>query len=165
MDSELVTLHFEDTESAEATMATIRSLQAQGFIELDDAAILTRPPTGGVTVTPVEIHGVPRKAAVGAVIGLVAGSVLGLPVLGAIAGGGVSGKRAVKDAVDRLDGLLGTVGAQVEAGSTVLALAVRSLPDPETVVDRLSIHRSAMTRVSIPAELRDEIERSGPDQD
>ena len=91
MDNELVTLHFDDVESAEATMATIRSLQAEGFIELDDAAIVTRSAEVGVTVTPVELHGTPKKAAFGAVIGLVAGSLVGLPVLGAMAGSSITG--------------------------------------------------------------------------
>ncbi len=164
MDHELVTLHFANVEVAEATMDTIRSLQAEGFIELDDAAIVTRSASGGVTVTPVGLQGMPKKAAFGAIIGLVAGSLVGLPVLGAMAGSGITGTKAVREAVNRLDAVLDAVAEHVGTGSAVLALAVRSLPDPDIVVDRLSIHRDAMTRVEIPAQLREQIEKSRSDQ-
>ena len=163
MDSQLVLFHFETVESAETTMSTIRSLEAEGFLELDDAALITRGSKGELTVTPQTSTGTTRTSAVGATIGLVAGTLLGLPVLGAIAGGGIGAKKSVTEAVQKLDGVLDGVGRRVESGSTVLALAVRALPDAETVVDRLSIHRDDMTQVEIPAELRQKIEGSSAD--
>lgn len=163
MDSQLVLFHFETVESAETTMSTIRSLEAEGFLELDDAALITRGSKGELTVTPQTSTGTTRTSAVGATIGLVAGTLLGLPVLGAIAGGGIGAKKSVTEAVKKLDGVLDGVGRRVESGSTVLALAVRALPDAETVVDRLSIHRDDMTQVEIPAELRQKIEGSSAD--
>ncbi len=163
MDSQLVLFHFETVELAEATMSTIRTLEAEGFLELDDAALITRGSKGELTVTPQTSTGTTRTSAVGATIGLVAGTLLGLPVLGAIAGGGIGAKKSVTEAVEKLDGVLDGVGRRVESGSTVLALAVRALPDAETVVDRLSIHRDDMTQVEIPAELRQKIEGSSAD--
>ncbi len=164
MDSELVLLHFDDVESAETTMSVVRTLQAEGFLELDDAAIITRSAAGTVEATPAALHEAPKKATVGAVIGLVAGSLVGLPMLGAIAAGSVGGVSEAKQSAERLDAVLNAVSGRIEAGATVLALAVASIPDPETVIDRLSIHRDEMTRVDIPADLRDEIERSAADQ-
>lgn len=163
MDNQLVVLHFDTVESAEATMATIHTLQAEGFLELEDAALITRAESGAVTVTPAGQTDTARKTSVGAVIGLVAGSLFGLPVLGALAGGGIGATQSAKNAVDQLDVLLDDVGRRVEAGSTVLALTVSGLPDAEIVMDRLSVHRSAMTQVDIPAELRDQIEGSTTD--
>ena len=163
MDNQLVVLHFENVESAEATLATVHTLEAEGFLELDDAALITRADSGAVTVTPAGPTETARKASVGAVIGLVAGSLLGLPVLGAMAGGGIRATQSMKDAVGQLDLLLDDVGRRVEAGSTVLALAVKALPDAEIVIDRLSVHRDEMTQVEIPAELRRQIEESRPE--
>ncbi len=163
MDSKLVLLHFETIEAAETTMSTVRSLEAEGFLELDDAAMISRSSDGTVTVTPQTGTGKTRTSAVGATIGLVAGSLLGLPLVGAIVGGGIGANKAVKDAVETLDGVLDDVGRRVASGSTVLALAVRALPDAETVVDRLSMHRDDMTQVEIPPELRDKLE--GPPSD
>ncbi len=101
---------------------------------------------------------VTTKPAVGAVIGLAAGAIVGLPVLGALAIGGVAAKKAVEKAAEDLDAVLNTVAGRVETGSAALVLSVLSLPDPETVTDRLSIHRDAMTQVDIPPQLRAEID-------
>ena len=164
MDSELVLLHFDDVESAEATMSVVRTLQAEGFLELDDAAIITRSASGTVEATPAALHEAPKRATVGAVIGLVAGSLVGLPILGALAAGGAAGMSESKESVERLDAVLDAVSGRIAAGATVLALSVATISDPETVVDRLSIHRDEMTRVDIPADLRDQIDRSAADQ-
>ena len=164
MDSELVLLHFADVESAETTMSIVRTLQAEGFVELDDAAIITRSAAGTIEAKPAALHEAPKKATVGAVIGFVAGSLVGLPVLGAIATGGAAGMSEAKESAERLDQVLDAVSGRIDAGATVLALAVAAIPDPEIVVERLSIHRDDMTRIDIPAVLRDEIERATTDQ-
>jgi uncharacterized membrane protein len=160
MDNQLVVVHFDTVESAESTMSTIRTLEAEGFLQLDDAALITRAESGGVTVTPAGPTNTARATSVGAIIGLVAGSLIGLPVLGGLAGAGIRANRSTKNTVDQLDRLLDDVGRRVEAGSTVLALAIQGLPDIEVVRDRLAVHRSEMTQVDIPAELREQIEGS-----
>lgn len=164
MDSELVLLHFADVESADATMSVVRTLQAEGFLDLDDAAIITRSATGTIEAKPAALHEAPKKATVGAVLGFVAGSLVGLPVLGAIAAGGAAGISEAKESVERLDQVLDAVSDQIDAGDTVLALAVAGIPDPEIVVERLSIRRDDMTRIDIPAAVRAEIERTTQDQ-
>lgn len=163
MDSELVLLHFDDAASAEAALSDVRTLQAEGFLELDDAATITRSTSGTVEVTPAELHETPKRATAGAVIGLVAGSLVGLPILGAIAAGGAAGVTASKDAAERLDAMLAAVSDRIDAGEVVLAISVTAIPDPETVSDRLSVHDEHLTRVDIPADLRAEMERAGVD--
>jgi uncharacterized membrane protein len=158
VQNELVVLHFDTADAAEATMLTIGSLEAEGFIELEEAALITRSESGEVTVTPMGDSDVTTKPALGGVIGLAAGAIVGLPVLGALALGGIAAKKAVEKAATELDAVLDTVAKRVETGTAALALSVLSLPDPETVTDRLSIHRDAMTRVDIPPELRAEID-------
>lgn len=158
MESELVLLHFENAAAAERTMSTIRSLDAEGFLDLEDAALISRASDGRIEVTSLNSGDGKTKPAVGAVIGLVAGGLVGLPILGALALGGAAAKKSVDTAVKELDALLDEVGQRVDAGSAALALSVRSLPDPEMVVDRLSIFRDEMTRVEIPPELRAELD-------
>ncbi|MFW2382912.1 MAG: DUF1269 domain-containing protein [Acidimicrobiales bacterium] len=162
MNSELVLLHFDSAEAAEQTLATVRSLEAQGFLELEDAGVITRADDGAVTLTPRSGDAEFAKPTAGAVLGLVAGSIVGIPILGAMAIGGVAAKKSVEERVRELDTLLSTVAQRVQAGSTALVLAVAALPDPETVADRLSIHRDDMTRVDIPPELRAEIDAQKP---
>lgn len=154
MKSELVLLHFDTPAAAGRTMSTIRTLEAEGFVELEEAALITRASDGEVVVTSLDSDHRARKPALGAVIGLVAGGLVGLPILGAAAVGGVAAKKSVEAAVKELDAVLDDVGRRVDAGSAALALSVRSMPDPETVTDRLAVHRDEMTRVEIPPELR-----------
>jgi uncharacterized membrane protein len=156
--SELVLLHFENPAAAERTMSTIRTLEAEGFVELEDAALITRASDGEVEVSSLQSGDGRTKPALGAVVGLIAGGLVGLPVLGALAVGGVAAKKSVDAAVKELDQLLDDVGRRVDAGSAALALSVRSMPQPDIVADRLSIHRDEMTRVEIPPELRAELD-------
>ena len=62
-------------------------------------------------------------------------------------------------AVDRLEELVSSIGRDLPAGGGALALTVDALRDPEVVTDRLQLHRDGLTRVQIPASLREEIER------
>ncbi len=158
MKNELVLLHFETEGAAERTISTIRTLEAEGFLELEDAALISRASDGEIEVRSLDSGDGKTKPAVGAVMGLVAGGLVGLPILGALALGGAAAKKSVDTAVRELDALLDDVGQRVDAGSTALALSVRSLPDPEMVVERLSILRDDMTRVEIPPELRAELD-------
>ena len=139
-------------------MSTIRTLDAEGYIELEEAALITRAPGGEVEVTSLDPNHGAGKPALGAVIGFVAGGLVGLPILGAAAVGGLTAKKSAEASVKELDELISDIGRRVDAGSAALALSVRSMPDAEMVVDRLSIHRDDMTRVEIPPELRDEID-------
>ena len=158
MKSELVVLHFDTAEAAQQTMASIRTLEAEGFLQLEEAALITRAEDGTASVTSLGGGDGKGRPAMGAVMGLVAGGIVGVPILGALAVGGVATKKLVENKVRDLDTLLATVAKRVESGSTALALSVESLSDPEMVTDRLSIHRDEMTRVEIPAELRAEID-------
>ena len=160
MDSEIVILHFESSTDAEQAMGTISTLEAEGFLRLDQAAIATRREDGSVSVKPVDRSGLGKKAVLGGVLGAIAGALVGLPVLGAAAGAGVAGKKALGS--EHLDELLDTVGRSMTSGTAVLALTVASLSDVESVTDRLEIHRDKLIRAEIPASLRAQLdEESG----
>ena len=160
MDSEIVFLHFESSADAERAMGTINSLGAEGFIQLEDAAIATRGEDGLVSVKAVDHAGLKKKAALGGVLGAIAGALVGLPVVGAAAGAGVAAKKALGN--EHLDEILNTVGRSMTPGTAVLALTVASLKDPGSVTDGLEIHRDKLIRAEIPASLRAQLdEESG----
>lgn len=158
MDSELVILTFNSPQAAEQGLATLRTLEAEGFLEIDDCAMLSRDAEGWVTAKRAETGDLRRKATFGGVIGLFVGGVIGLPVLGVLAGAG--GAARLKDHADRLEQLIDSVGHDMERGSGVLALTVTSLNDPAMVTDRLSVDRDGLVNAHVPAALRAEIERS-----
>ncbi len=158
MDSELVVLFFESTATAEHALSTLHGLEAEGFIDIDECAILGRDGDGRVTAKNAHRHEVSRAAGFGGVLGLVVGGVVGLPVLGLLGGAGIAAKRKVDS--DRLEELVATIGQEMDRGSGVLALTIASIDDPETVAARLGIDRDGMVRADVPATLRAEIDRA-----
>jgi len=158
MDSELVVLTFDSSDAAENGLETLRTLEAEGFLEIDDCALLSRDAQGWVTAKRADHDDRRRKATFGGVIGLFVGGVIGLPVIGVLAGAG--GAARLKDHADQLEQLIASVGDDMERGSGVIALTVASLSDPAIVADRLQVHRDGLVSAQIPAALRAEIERS-----
>ena len=154
MDSQLVVLSFDSSDDAERAAADLRALAAQGFVALEDGAVLAKGDDGALTVKGFERYDVAAGAGVGGVIGLLAGGLLGLPVIGLLAGAGVGVNRA--DTGERLEELLGSVARDMTAGSAVVAVLVSSVDDPDVVRDRLEV--DAVRSIEIPAELRDHIE-------
>jgi uncharacterized membrane protein len=161
MDSELVVLTFDSPEAAEHGLETLRTLEAEGFLQIDDCALLSRDAQGWVTAKRADHDDLRRKATFGGVIGLFVGGVIGLPVLGVLAGAG--GAARLKEHADRLEELIASVGNEMKRGSGVLAFTVASLTDASTVTDRLHVNRDGLVNAQIPAALRAEIERSLPD--
>ena len=162
MDSELVVLHFASFEAAERALGTVKSLEAEGFLRLDESAILGRDHEGVVKLESTDADEPVRASALGGVVGLVAGGVIGLPVLGVLAGAGLAAKHASH--ADQLGDLITTVGENMDNGTGVLVLHVASLDDPEIVADRLGVHRDQLIRAEVPAALRakiDEHDRTG----
>jgi uncharacterized membrane protein len=160
VDTELVVLHFETPDAAQSALRTIGTLEAEGFLKLEDSAIITRTKDGTVTAKSGDEHDVTRKVSVGGILGLVVGGLMGVPVLGLLAGTGVAAKR-LGDA-ERLDELISSVGQAMTVGSGVLALSVIDLNDAKTVTERLEIHLDSLVRAEIPAALRAELERNQP---
>lgn len=158
MDSELVVLYFESTAAAEQGLSTLRSLEAEGFIDVDQCAILGRDSDGWVTAKNADKHQVSRAAGFGGVLGLVVGGVVGLPVLGLLGGAGIAAKRKMDS--DRLEEMISTIGEEMDRGSGVLALTINSIGDPEMVTSRLGVDRDGLVRAEVPATLREEIDRA-----
>ncbi len=156
MDSELVVLYFASVEAAERALGTVKSLEAEGFLHLDESAILGRDDEGWVTVKPTDANEPVRASALGGVVGLVAGGVIGLPVLGVLAGAGLAAKHTSH--ADQLEDLINTVGEKMDNGTGVLVLDVASLDDPEIVADRLGVHRDQLIRAEVPAALKAKID-------
>jgi uncharacterized membrane protein len=162
VDSELVVLHFASVEAAERALGTIKSLEAEGFLQLEQSAILGRDAQGWVNVKPTDANEPVRKSAMGGVVGLVVGGVIGLPVLGVLAGAGLAAKHASH--AHQLEELINTVGEKMDNGTGVLVLNVASLDDPEIVADRVGVHRDQLIRSEVPAALQakiDEHDRTG----
>jgi len=164
VDSAIVVLHYASRESALLALETIQNLAAEGFVELTETAIVTRDPDGWVTARPADPE-LPRGSAMGGVAGLVVGGLIGLPVLGVLAGAGVAAGNKLH--AENLESLISTVGNRIGADEAALVMTVPAVHDAETVRDRLGAHSDALLSADIPAGLRAEIDRQlrGPDPD
>ena len=72
-NAELVMLHYASPDDAERAFRTIQSLSAEGFVELTEAALVTRDIDGRVTARQADHQKVPRTSALGGLAGLVVG--------------------------------------------------------------------------------------------
>lgn len=156
MNSELVVLHFASVEAAERALETVKTLEAEGFLQLEQSAILGRDAEGWVNVKPTDANEPVRKSAMGGALGLVVGGLIGLPVVGVLAGAGIAAKKASH--AKQLEELIDTVGEKMENNTGVLVLNVTSLDDPEIVADRVDVHRDELLRSEVPAELAEQLD-------
>ena len=161
MDHEIVFLHFESIPAAERAMGTIRTLEAEGFLALDDAAIVSRSEDGWVAVKPLGRSGLTKQAVLGGVLGMIAGGLIGLPVIGAVAGAGAAGGKQVGN--EQFDELMSAVGRDMTAGTAVLALTVGTLNDPGVVAARLDVHLDRLIRAEVPASIRAQLDQAADD--
>ncbi len=158
MDHEAVFLHFESIAAAERAMGAIRTLEAEGFLALDDAAIVSRSDDGWVSVKPLGPTALGKKATLGGVLGVIAGGLIGLPIIGGVVGAGAAAKRSSDN--DQFDELMSTVGRDMVAGTAVLALTVAALTDPAVVADRLQIDHNGLIRAEVPASIRAQLDEA-----
>lgn len=157
MDSDLVVLHFASVEAAQRALETVKTLEAEGFLRLGQSAILGRDAEGWVSVKPTDANEPVRKSAMGGAVGLVVGGLIGVPVVGVLAGAGIAAKKASH--AKQLEELIDTVGEKMENDTGVLVLNVASLDDPEIVADRVDVHRDALIHSEVPAELAAQLDR------
>jgi uncharacterized membrane protein len=156
MDTEVVFLHFNSIAAAESAMDTITTLTAEGFLELDQAAIVSRGDDGWVSVEPAGRSGLVGKTTLGGVLGAIVGGLIGLPAAGAVVGAGAAAKKSLGN--EQFDELMDAVGRDMTPGTAVLALTVAELNDPESVADRLELHRDGLVRAEIPESLRAQLD-------
>jgi uncharacterized membrane protein len=99
MANNVVVLGFENQYGAEAMLNDVHKWQEEGLIEVEDAVIATAGPSGQVEVQQTHRSEEGKFALRGGGVGLVAGALLGGPILGLVAGvtaGAIKGKRKGK---------------------------------------------------------------------
>jgi uncharacterized membrane protein len=104
MANNIVVLGFENQYGAEAMLDDVHKWQEEGLIEVEDAVLAFAGPDGEVEIQQTHRSEGGKFALRGGGVGLVAGALLGGPLLGLLAGvtaGAVKGKR--KDASYGLD--------------------------------------------------------------
>ncbi len=100
--SNILVITFEDENQALAVLRSLKNLQNQDMLKLDDAAVIVKDKEGKVQIKNMTESNVKTGAAVGGLIGLAVGSIL-FPIAGialGAAGGAMVGK-TLGDGVDK----------------------------------------------------------------
>jgi uncharacterized membrane protein len=135
MDSQIIVLGYEGQLSAEAMLKDFTKMQEEGVIELDDAVVASR--ASGNTVEIKQLRSDTAKfAARGGGVGVLAGLLLGGPILGLAAGATVGAIAArLKDhGID--DGFIKSVTDGLGPKTSALFLMGRAA-DPDVFLERL----------------------------
>lgn len=131
MANNIVVLGFENRYGAEAMLENLEKWQEEGLIEVEDAVIASAGPDGKVEIQQTQRSEEGKFALRGGGVGLLAGALLGGPILGLVAGvaaGAFKGKRADKLAAKEHgldDDFVGVTSGWVRPERSALFLLVK----------------------------------------
>jgi uncharacterized membrane protein len=147
--SDLVAITFDGVDDASTALRTVRSLEHEGKIGLEDTAIVTKAADGKIHVKNEMSSGTETGAAVGAILG---GLLFMVFPIGAIVGGAVVGGLIGRAAAPGIDGaFVKQVEADLPAGGSAIFLLVKD-GDPGLLVAAMRDHKGRVVQTSLDAE-------------
>ena len=155
--SNLIVVTFDDADEAGKVLKALRSVQKQGYLSLDDSAVVIKDEEGKVHVKNEVDRGVKIGAVGGGMLGLLLGSVffpLGGLLVGALAGGLIG--KSVDLGVDQK--FVKEVGEDIQPGTSALFFLVRDA-DPEVAVAALRPYKGTVRHTTFPPEAEKELRR------
>lgn len=153
-----IVVTFDDPDEAGKVRQQIASEEKEGYISLDDSAVVVKDAEGKAHVKNEMDKGVKAGAIGGSLVGLLIAGLLfpiaGI-VLGALAGGGIGAlmgkgvdKKFVKD-----------VEASMQPNTSALFLIVRD-DDPGPTIAALSQYKGKIYHTSLPEDVEKELRKS-----
>jgi uncharacterized membrane protein len=155
--SDLLAITFDGTDEAEAALRSIRAIEHEGRIQLEDSAVVRKDADGKVTIHNELASGTEAGIGIGAVLGgllFVVFPVAGI-VGGALAGGLVG--RAAAPGID--DKFVKEVGNDLPPGGSALFLQIRG-GDTELLVGALRQYHGRVRQTSLPDEIEQALDNS-----
>jgi uncharacterized membrane protein len=129
--SNLFVLKFDDENTPQQVLQTLKRLQDQHLIQIEDAAIVTRKPNGKPTVKQANDL-VGAGALGGAFWGMLIGLLFFMPFLGAAIGAGAGALASKFSDIGINDEFIKQVGNSIQPGQSALFLLVS-----EAVADKV----------------------------
>ena len=121
---QVIVAAFQDEQAAGKALDELKQAKKDGLIEIRDAAVLTKDPSGKLHVKDVKDWGFGKGALAGGVVGVVAGLLAG-PVGWGLLGGALIGGVAAKMADGGFDNKrLEQIGASLKPGSSAIIAVV-----------------------------------------
>lgn len=148
--SDLVAIAYPDQQRAEEVLGTLRRLQKEYLIDLEDACIVTRDQNG-----QVRLHQMVNLTAAGALgggfWGLLIGTLFLNPLLGAALGAGAGALSGSATDLGINDDFMRQLGASLPTGSSALFILIRK-STPDKVLPELGRFGGTVLRTSLSHE-------------
>ena len=147
--SDLIAITFSTESDARAALGSIRALESEGRIALEDTAVVTKDPDGKVQVKNEAASGTETGAAVGAVLGSLLFVVF---PIGAI-GGAIVGALVGRAVAPGLDGaFVKSVEAGLAPGGSALFLLVKPGSDHGLLIASMRRYEGTVLQTSLDDE-------------
>jgi len=153
----LVVITFENAEEASRVRESLRDLEKQGLLSLDDSAVIVKDAEGKIQVKNEIDQGLKIGAVGGGALGLLIGSIF-FPFAGLIGGalvGAVIGKMADLGVDQKF---VRDVGAALELNTSALFILVREA-NPAAAISALKPYKGQVYHTSLPADTEQELRR------
>lgn len=155
--ADFLAITFDGTDEAEAALRSIRALEKDGRIRLEDTAVVRKDAEGAVTIHNEMSSGTETGAVVGAVLG---GLLFVVFPVAAVVGGAVAGGLVGRAAAPGIDGaFVKEVGADLPPGGSALFLQIKS-GESELLVGALGQYHGRVRQTSLPDELEHALDES-----
>lgn len=157
MNSTILVLLYPEERVADEVMSTVKYLQGRGLIEIEDACVVIKEPSGRIEIH--QSHNLPLLAAAG---GAILGSLLGLlfaaPYVGAAVGAtaGVMGGTLADIGVD--DDFMESVGSEMNPGSSALFLLLHHITIDKAIPE-LAKHGGRILHTSLSRAQEDRVKK------
>ncbi len=151
----LVVITFEDAEEAGRVRKSLRDLEKQGLLSLDDSAVIVKDAEGKVQVKNEMDRGLKVGAVGGGALGLLIGSIF-FPFAGLIGGalvGAVVGKMADLGVDQKF---VRDVSAALEPNTSALFILVREA-NPNAALAALKPYKGRVYHTSLASETEQEL--------
>ncbi len=159
MRRNLVVITFDTEDKAEQVVDTLKSLEHQAFMNLEDTAIVVKDAQGKVHVKNAVDKSVKQGAAFGGLLGMFLGVMFLVPIggllIGAI-GGAVFGKLADMG-VDKK--FIDEVSESLQAGTSAIFFVVREA-NVEVAMAALRPYEGKVLQTTLPEDLENELKRA-----
>jgi uncharacterized membrane protein len=148
--ADFLAITFDEADKAEAALRSVRAIEHEGRIQLEDTAVVRKDADGKVTIHNEMASGTETGIAVGAVLGGLLFAVFPVAALvGGAAVGGLVG-RAVAPGID--DAFVKEVAQDLPPGGSALFLQIRG-GDTGVLVGALRQYHGRVRQTSLPDEV------------
>jgi uncharacterized membrane protein len=151
--STLVAISFDDASKATQMVDSLKKLQEEGLLKLEDTVTVVRDAEGKVTYhTNHPTPGAGSGALMGGLWGLLIGSIFLMPVFGVALGAATGAAAGALDKVAVDETFKNSINDQLRPNSSAIIIRVSGTKEPEQVLERVKGFGGTVLHTNLSAE-------------